>query len=554
MKKFSILALVCAMTTATLWAVPARRTGQVVTQPDGSLITIYQHGDEHFHWMTNEEGEWLRLDEDGFYHITEALDKTEIQAKRMASPKRVTYKATPLNIAPRGLVILANFTDVVFETDKAEMDSMLTGNNYTRDYSYTYRGKTYNVTSQGSARQYFEDASFGLYNPRLDVVGPVMVNKNMAYYGANDSYGSDKCPEMMVKEACELVDDSVDFSLYDNNNDGYVDFVFVVYAGYGEADGGGANTIWPHAWNLYTAAGKKCQLDGKIIDLYACGNELDYYSKQHTGIGTFCHEFSHVLGLPDLYDTEQTHGKKTMGMWSILDYGPYNNEGNTPPAYSAYERFMMGWLVPELIVDSANIVLKELNSSQNALLISTTDEHNLIGNDPNPTTFYVLENRQQEGWDEYLPGHGLMLTKIQYSYNKWYQNTVNNTASKMGVDLIEADGKAPTSSQSGYDGKAKDLFPAGATAYTKIENHAIEEITETDGVIYFKYRGGVEDSIPPVNDDTIQTKVEQVEVHGEIVDIYNILGQRVSTKNIETLPEGTYIVRRKEGTQKIIVK
>lgn len=554
MKKFSILALVCAMTTATLWAVPARRTGQVVTQPDGSQITIYQHGDEHFHWMTNEEGEWLRLDEDGFYHITEALDKTEIQAKRMASPKRVTYKATPLNIAPRGLVILANFTDVVFETDKAEMDSMLTGNNYTRDYSYTYRGKTYNVTSQGSARQYFEDASFGLYNPRLDVVGPVMVNKNMAYYGANDSYGSDKCPEMMVKEACELVDDSVDFSLYDNNNDGYVDFVFVVYAGYGEADGGGANTIWPHAWNLYTAAGKKCQLDGKIIDLYACGNELDYYSKQHTGIGTFCHEFSHVLGLPDLYDTDQTHGKKTMGMWSILDYGPYNNEGNTPPAYSAYERFMMGWLVPELIVDSANIVLKELNSSQNALLISTTDEHNLIGNDPNPTTFYMLENRQQEGWDEYLPGHGLMLTKIQYSYNKWYQNTVNNTASKMGVDLIEADGKAPTSSQSGYDGKAKDLFPAGATAYTKIENHAIEEITETDGVIYFKYRGGVEDSIPPVNDDTIQTKVEQVEVHGEIVDIYNILGQRVSTKNIETLPEGTYIVRRKEGTQKIIVK
>ena len=125
MKKFSILALVCAMTTATLWAVPARRTGQVVTQPDGSQITIYQHGDEHFHWMTNEEGEWLRLDEDGFYHITEALDKTEIQAKRMASPKRVTYKATPLNIAPRGLVILANFTDVVFETDKAEMDSML---------------------------------------------------------------------------------------------------------------------------------------------------------------------------------------------------------------------------------------------------------------------------------------------------------------------------------------------------------------------------------------------------------------------------------------------
>ena len=553
MKRIGLIAILCAVVCG-VWAIPARRGGIVKTQPDGSEVIVYQHGDEFFHWETNENGEWICLDENGFYRVTEALDITEIQTKRMASPRRVTYKETPLNIAPRGLVILVNYTDVAFETEKAEMDSMLIGKNYTRDYSYTYRGKTYEITSQGSARQYFEDASFGQYNLQLDVVGPVTVSKNMAYYGGNNSYGSDKYPEVMVKEACELVDDSVDFSLYDNNDDGYVDFVYVIYAGYGEADGGGANTIWPHAWYLYSAAGRRCELDGKIIDLYACGNELDYYSKQHTGIGTFCHEFSHVLGLPDLYDTDQTHGKKTMGMWSILDYGPYNNEGNTPPAYSAYERFMMGWLVPELIVDSANIVLKELNSSQNALLISTTDEHNLIGNDPNPTTFYMLENRQQEGWDEYLPGHGLMLTKIQYSYNKWYQNTVNNTASKMGVDLIEADGKAPTSSQSGYDGKAKDLFPAGATAYTKIENHAIEEITETDGVIYFKYRGGVEDSIPPVNDDTIQTKVEQVEVHGEIVDIYNILGQRVSTKNIETLPEGTYIVRRKEGTQKIIVK
>ena len=124
----------------------------------------------------------------------------------------------------------------------------------------------------------------------------------------------------------------------------------------------------------------------------------------------------------------------------------------------------------------------------------------------------------------------------------------------MGVDLIEADGKTPTSTQNGYDGKAKDLFPAGATAYTKIEDHAIEEITETDGVIYFKYRGGVADSIPPVVDDTIPTMLEELVVRGEIMDIYNILGQRVSTKDMETLPEGTYIVRRKEGTQKIIVR
>ena len=553
MKKLSVLVLFFAMAIA-VWAIPARRTGVVITQPDGSQITVYQHGDEHFHWLTNEQGAWLRLDNEGFYQVTEALNAAEIQARRMASPRRVEYKATPLNIAPRGLVILVNFKDVVFGTSRTEIDSMLVGVNYTRNYSYTYRGKTYDVTSQGSACQYFKDASFGQYNLQLDVVGPVTLSNNMAYYGGNNSYGGDKNPEGMIKEACELVDDSVDFSLYDNDNDSFVDFVYVMYAGYGEADGGGDNTIWPHAWYLYSAAGKRCQVDGKVIDLYACGNELDYYTKHHTGIGTFCHEFSHVLGLPDMYDTDQSHGKKTLGMWSIMDYGPYSNESNTPPMYSAYERFFMGWLTPRLITEAENVVLEELNSKQEALLISTTDQHNLIGNDPNPTKFYLLENRQQEGWDAYLPGHGLMLTYVQYSYNKWYQNTVNNTASSMGVDLIEADGQTPTSSQSGYDGKAKDLFPAGAASYTKITDHAIEEIKETDGVVYFKYKGGVSDTIPPVNDDTIPTMVEKVAVSGEIMGIYNVLGQRVSAKSVETLPEGTYIVRRKEGVQKIIVR
>ena len=541
MKRLSILALICAITTA-VWAVPARRGGIIITQPDGSELTVYQHGDEHFHWTTNEKGEWISLDKDGFYRKVEALNAEEIQARRMASPKHITYRATPLNIAPRGLVILVNFKDLAFETSKEEMDSMLTGQNYTRDYTYTYRGKKYNVTSQGSARQYFEDASFGQYNLQLDVVGPVTVSKNMADYGGN-SYGSDKNPEGMIKEACELVNDSVDYTHYDNDNDGYVDFVYVIYAGYGEADGGDANTIWPHAWYLYSAAGKRCQLDGKVVDLYACGNEMDFYTKHHTGIGTFCHEFSHVLGLPDLYDTnqDQPHGQKTMGSWSILDYGPYNNEGNTPPMYSAYERFFMGWLTPRLITEPEDVVLEELNSKQEALLISTTDQHNLIGNDPNPTKFYLLENRQQEGWDTYLPGHGMMLTYVQYTYNKWYQNTVNNTAKSMGVDLIEADGKTPTSTQNGYDGKAKDLFPAGATAYTKIENHAIEEIEEVDGVITFKYKGG-----------KIETAIEDVAENAQVIAIYNVLGQKQTTTNIEELPKGTYVIMTTIGSKKIV--
>ena len=539
MKKIGLLIVFSAL-VCSAWAVPARRGEIVKTQPDGTQIVVYQHGDEHFHWMTNEKGEWLKMDIDGFYRVTEALNAEQIEAKRIAAPSRAAQAATPLNIAPRGLVILVNFTDVAFETDKAEMDSMLTGKNYTRDYSYFYRGKKQSITSKGSAWQYFYDSSNGHYDPQFDVIGPVTVSKNMEYYGKNNpSTQFDAAPWTMVKEACQLVDDSVDFKQYDNNNDGYVDFVYVIYAGYGEADGGDENTIWPHSYWLLDA-GITCKLDGKYVDLYACGNEMDSRTNYHTGIGTFCHEFSHVLGLPDLYETTGYGTYKTIGAWSILDYGPYNNDGNTPPAYSAYEQFFMGWLMPRLIVDAENVELEELQESNSALLISSSDQHNLIGNDPKPTTFYLLENRQQVGWDEYLPGHGLMLTKVQYDYNKWINNTVNNSSNRMGVDLIEADGKKPSSSSNGYTGKAGDLFPAGATEYLGITNHSIEDVSEQDGIIYFKYRGG------------IATSTEQVQTEETIVAIYNILGQKQAAVDIESLPHGTYVVVTTAGSKKIV--
>lgn len=539
MKKIGLIVLLSAI-VGSVWAVPARRGGLVVTQPDGSELTVYQHGDEHFHWLTNKQGEWLSMDTDGYYRVTEALTDEQIEAKRQAAPRRAEYQATPLNIATRGLIILVNFKDAAFTTSKAEMDSMLTGKNYTRNYTYKYYGRNYTVESKGSAWKYFYDSSNGQYDPQFDVVGPVTVSQNMAYYGGNIG-GGDKNPEAMIVEACKLVNDSVDFSLYDNDNDGIADFVYVIYAGYGEADGGAANTIWPHQYFIF----QTLKLDNTKIYRYACSNEMDNYTKHHTGIGTFCHEFSHVLGLPDLYETTGYGDHKTMGEWSILDYGPYNNDGNTPPAYSAYERFFMGWLTPRLITEPENITLAELNESQEALLISSSDQHNLIGNDPDPTTFYLLENRQQTGWDEYLPGHGLMLTKIQYNYKKWFDNTVNNTAKSMGVDLIEADGKAPNYDDArpsnGYMGKAKDLFPAGANAYTLITDHAIEEITEENGVIAFKYKGG-----------SIETDIDNIENQNTILAIYNVLGQKQATTDIEALPNGTYIVVNTTGSYKIV--
>lgn len=540
MKKIATLVLCC---TAALcaWAVPARREGRLVTQADGTEIMVYNHGDESFHWQTNENGEWIEQGEDGNYTTVPALSEEQIQVRR-AKGRRLpqqTEQAYPTNIAPRGLIILVNFKDKAFVTDKAEIDSMIYGQNYTRKYSYSYTayGKKYieNITSQGSARQYFHDVSFGQYNPHFDVVGPVTVSQNYSYYGQNDRYGNDAHPEEMVKEACQLAYNqyNIDFSLYDNDGDNMVDFVYILYAGYGEADGGASNTVWPHAHSL-TEAGTSLALGGKKIDKYACSNEMSSISGYHDGIGTFCHEFTHVLGLPDFYNTDNGNNR-TLGDWDILDYGCYNNDGNTPCAFSGYERFFCGWATPELLVDPAYYSLKELNGSNTVLLISTTDQHNLIGNDPNPATFYLLENRQQTGWDKYLNGHGLMLTKVNYSYDKWDKNNPNNTESDMGVDIIEA--QTNTSSTN----KATDLFPAGATSYTGIADHPITDIKEENGIIYFSYKGG---------SDPRETAIENIAEDEQVLGIYTLTGRSLPVD--AELPHGVYIVHTNKGSHKIV--
>ena len=408
--------------------------------------------------------------------------------------------AYPLNIAPRGLVILVNFSDLSWtKATHAEMDSMLNGQNYTRNYSYSYGGTRYSVQSSGSAKKFYQDCSFGQYNPEFTVVGPVTVSRGYAYYGGNDSSGDDMHPEEMVAEACQLVNDQVDFSLFDNDGDGDIDFVYIFYAGYQESDGAGNNYIWPHSYELdyyYYLSTREgglgnaaVMLDGKRLNKYACSGEIEYYSKQHDGIGTFCHEFGHVLGLRDHYATDES-SHKTLGFWDTMDAGPYNNEGNTPPLFSAYEQFFLGWLTPTVISDTGSYSLNPLTQEQKAYLLCAGGTHNLVGNDPNPTTFYMLENRQNEGWDEYLPGHGMILTKIKYNYNKWRDNEINNTASSMGYDLIEADGRAPSSNNEDYYGKATDAFPAGATSYSGISGYPINAIAEHNGVISFRIGNG----------------------------------------------------------------
>lgn len=541
MKRIFILTLGIAL-TASLYAVPAYRGPIEKTQADGSTITVYQHGDEHFHYYTLADGTWVKKNAEGMFEKTEPITTEQLQQLRTRSRYKAkapaqTEQAYPLNIAPRGLIILVNFKDVKFQSGNTleAMKEMHNGDNY------TYNGAT------GSARQYFIDQSKGQYKPQFDVVGPVTLSKNMAYYGENivvdpndPDYTEDAHVEDLVQEACKLADTQcgVDYSKYDNNGDGEVDFVYFVYAGVGEADSEDENTIWPHAFWLSEGYKITLRLDGKLINTYACSAELNGETKQRSGVGTFCHEFGHVLGLPDLYDTNGAN--HTLSDWDIMDYGSYNNDGKTPPCYSAYERFFLGWLTPTLLNEPATVRLPDLQSTNACAIITKTGKSNLKGNDPNPTEFYILENRQQTGWDTYLPGHGMLVTKIQYSYNAWMYNYVNSKTT-MYVDIIEA-----KNNYTGY-GRKTDAFPEGGTSFTPYTDYYIRSVTENNGIISFDFSGG---------GDELLLDIESAPEASEerVLAVYNIMGQIVATNDLSALPQGIYIVKTTLGTKKIAIR
>ena len=471
MKKIFSILCVCAVAVSAT-AVPARRDGILRTAADGTEKTVYLHGNENFHYMTDAEGNWL--DEETLAPMSEEAKALRLEAGRQRVARRAKQETgTSRLLAPRGAVILVSYADKAFSQTNADMTDWAMGDNY------TYRNAT------GSIRKYFRDQSWGQYDMQIDVIGPVTVSQNLSYYGSNDGRGSDKHADELVVEACQLAAAAgADFSQYDSNNDGEVDWVVILYAGKGEADGGAANTIWPHQYDLaYT--GKDFELNGKTINHYCCLNEIDGQTNKRCGIGTFCHEFSHVMGLPDFYATQDGATHHTLVDWDIMDYGPYNNGGNTPPCYSAYERWFMGWIEPRLINDaSCSVVLPPLSDCRTACYMNAQGKAIEDILDPNPKTFYIFENRQQEGWDYYLPGEGMLITKITFSKSKWEGNTVNNYASSMGVDIIEAQ------TNTGKAGALTDVYPEGATQFTQITQYQVTNIVMGNRIVTFDVNGG----------------------------------------------------------------
>ncbi|MCR4664600.1 MAG: M6 family metalloprotease domain-containing protein [Paludibacteraceae bacterium] len=372
-------------------------------------------------------------DEYGHYRIN-AGESMYAPDRKVSGLKRLPQiDATfPTQGEVRSLVILVNFSDVSFSVDnpKEAFYKML------NESGYSENGGT------GSARDYFIASSNGVFRPSFDVYGPVTLPQKRSYYGKTDGDAV-----QMVTDACDILEDEIDWSMYDENGDGDVDNIFIYFAGHSEAEGGPEESVWPHRYYVFTEReGQTIRYyykgkDGKQYWLwdYACTSELSGdRGTRMCGIGTFCHEFSHVLGLDDLYDTSDSE-KYTVGAWDIMCYGNYNNDGRTPPSFSAFERFMIGWMKPEQLVESKDCILEPIETTNTAYLISSK-EHNMDALNPNPIEYWLVENRQRVGWDkpgDCLPGTGLLISHIYWNKKKWDNNKPNNS-NPFVYDICEA--------------------------------------------------------------------------------------------------------------------
>ncbi len=335
-------------------------------------------------------------------------------------------------------VVFAAFKDVAFQSAETltQWETML------NQTGYHAHG------AAGSLREYFEKQSNGTFTLHFDCLGPVTLPDSMTYYGANTTdSGEDKRPEEMVWKACKALD--TDWQRYDWNGDGVVDVVMVVYAGYGENRGGTADAIWPHKTTLYGR-----QVDGLSLADYACVSELDMQGEVD-GYATFCHEFSHTLGLPDLYPEDATI-YSYFDEWDLMDGGNYSNGGRAVPNYSAFERYLCGWIdLKELTEPTSVTDLKAMDVQGEAYVIrhSSDAEH-----------YYVLENRQQRGFDAFVPGNGLLVTRVDH-FDQTYQP--NGMWKEPQVTLVAADNRSYKEAVAYFQSQGK-YTPEGRNRYLSL--------------------------------------------------------------------------------------
>lgn len=561
-----VLGLSCAH------AVPAKKgVKRTIKLADGTSVVAELKGDEFASYWQADDGKCYVQDIDSrTFKIT---DKAQVvnrglakrqkandeRIKRFAKrgPKReITGAFSHFTGTKKGLIILVNFKDVKF------------GRTHTRtmfDNIANKKGFTNSLGFKGSVKDYFLAQSNGQFELDFDVVGPYTLSQNMAYYGAHSKDGRvDVKPGHMVLEACQMADKDVNYKDYDWDGDGEVDQVFVIYAGFGEADGGSEDTIWPHESQLSTYVSKPYETkDGVSVNTYACGNENTYDRlgrSRINGIGTICHEFSHCLGYPDLYDTGNG-GNFGMGSFDLMCSGSYNGESFCPPNYSAYEKWIAGWITPTILDKPASVKGMQAQDVKYGQAF-------VVYNDNNKNEYYLIENRQQNVgiWDKQLPASGMMITHVDYDKNIWEWNNVNtfvNYSNQNGPEYAYLDNDhqrltifhADNEEGSSADSQAGDLYPFnGNNSLTDTSSPAatiyqggttmgkpITNITQNeDGSIDFDFMGGSNDNII----SGIHF-VENDETPSFGQGVYSLDGRYMGT-SVNGLDKGIYIVNGKK--------
>lgn len=453
-----------------------------VKQSDGTMLTIQLHGDEFSSHTTTIDGYTVVRCDDRTYRYAkiengelvatnliahDASDRSEEEIRycqqtgtHLVAPEPSEARAKKVNKVDevrrddlegtmdisnfRGLVILVNYRDRKFlnENTLELFNDMINKEGYNGYQDPKQGWQTYT----GSVRDYFTDSSMGTFTPEFDVVGPVEIDYSQ-YFAKSTSYG-----RTLARAALEAADPLVDFTKYDGDGDGRVDMVYIIYAGYSASTvGNDERLIWPHASTLSSYSTK---YDGMLMNRYACSTELyglDDATNPSTilaGIGTMCHEFSHVLGLHDHYDT-QHGGTPVPGSWDLMSSGNHNNKGRTPVAYNMYERMVLGMGQPELIDVIGDYSLPELTKSNKAYKIKSGVK----------TEYFILENRQQVKWDASMAAKGLLVWRVDSSnVAYWQANKVNTMPDHPLFELVRA---APAYSSDGttLSSYAGDPFP-----------------------------------------------------------------------------------------------
>ena len=504
MKRLFSIVVLCGFVLAAN-AVPARRGWQTRTQADGTTIEVQVIGDEFYHYTINRDGKQVREINGMYVEVGEAPTPEVAKARRakgVAHRQRKDIGTEP-NLAPKGVVILVNFSNKSMQSGhtQATFDELCNSTNCTVNSGYP------------SAGQYFADQSNGAYRPQFDVFGPVTLSRNVAYYGTDGAKeGDDQHATDAVVEGCRLANEqfNINWADYDSDNDGYVDFVYVIYAGKGQADGGTSETIWPHNWEVssaisdgsctYTSAQRT--LGGKKIENYAMSGEMSGDSLG--GIGTLCHEFGHVMGLPDFYDTNYgtNYGQcLTPSDWDVMDGGAYGGDGHCPPNYSPWEKEFFGWHTTVNLGNEGQNVTLYANGTENYQAYQITSNGNYVG----PTTAglrYYIENRQAVGWDAPLTGHGMLIWKVTFNATKWTNNEPNNTANNPYYTVVSAYGSAI-----GWDGSTDNCkwntFPGTmkVTSWNGVSGKPLLNIVESNGVVTLTY---IEEPVIPVDPFDVQ--------------------------------------------------